>query len=155
MARSPKFLLRTAVGLLAALGLLLPGMALAASEINKSFIGGVAIEGTDAVAYFTEGRAVKGSSDFIHQWKGAKWRFKDTSNRDAFAANPQKYAPQFGGYCAWAVSQGYTAGIEPEAWTIDDGKLYLNYSKSVQADWSADIPGNIAKGRANWPKVLE
>ena len=115
----------------------------------------MAIEGTDPVAYFTEGKAVEGSSQFTHAWKGATWRFKDAANRDAFAANPEKYAPQFGGYCAWAVSQGYTAGIDPEAWTIHQGKLYLNYSKSVQEQWSEDIPGNIAKGRANWPKVLE
>ena len=155
MARFPKSLLRSAGGLLIAVGLLLPGAALAKPEINESFIGGVAIEGTDAVAYFTEGRAVEGASQFTHSWKGAKWRFKDAANRDAFAANPQKFAPQFGGYCAWAVSQGYTANIEPEAWTIHDGKLYLNYSKSVRGQWSEDIPGNIEKGRANWPKVLE
>ncbi len=155
MVRFSKSLPRSAGGLLVALGLLLPGAALAKSEVNKSYLGDVAIEGTDAVAYFTEGRAVEGSSEFIHSWKGAKWRFKDAANRDAFAATPEKFAPQFGGYCAWAVSQGYTAGIEPEAWTIDDGKLYLNYSKSVREQWSEDIPGNVAKGRANWPRVLE
>ena len=98
---------------------------------------------------------MEGSSQFTHRWKGAEWRFKDAASRDAFAAKPEKYAPQFGGYCAWAVSQGYTAGIEPEAWTIHDGRLYLNYSKSVQAQWSENIPGNIEQGRANWPKVLE
>ena len=75
-------------------------------------------------------------------------------NGDAFVADPQKYAPQFGGYCAWAVSQGYTAGIDPKAWTIHGGRLYLNYSKGVRAQWSEDIPGNIAKGERNWPKVL-
>ena len=74
---------------------------------------------------------------------------------DAFAAQPEKYAPQFGGYCAWAVSQGYTASIDPEAWTIYEGKLYLNYSKGVRDEWAQDIPGNIAKGENNWPKVLD
>lgn len=67
----------------------------------------------------------------------------------------KKYAPQFSGYCAWAVSQGYTASIDPEAWTVHKGKLYLNYSKGVQGNWSQDIPGNIAKGESNWPKVLK
>lgn len=152
-----RYALRSAFGLVLVLTLALgmPGTASAKSEINQSFIGNVAIEGTDPVAYFTEGKAVEGSSQFTHAWKGATWRFKDAANRDAFAANPEKYAPEFGGYCAWAVSQGYTAGIDPEAWTIHQGKLYLNYSKSVQEQWSEDIPGNIAKGRANWPKVLE
>ncbi|NQV83666.1 MAG: YHS domain protein [Rhodospirillales bacterium] len=128
--------------------------ALAASEINASS-GGVAIEGTDPVAYFREGKALKGSASFTHSWKGATWRFQNKDNRDAFAAAPEKYEPQFGGYCAWAVSQGYTAPIDPEAWTIHDGKLYLNYSKGVRANWSQDIPGNIAKAGKNWPKVLD
>ena len=138
----------------AGLMLAIPANALAKSEINTSFIGSVAIEGTDPVAYFAEGKAVKGSSDYTHPWKGAEWRFKTAANRDAFVADPEKYAPQFGGYCAWAVSQGYTASIDPKAWTIHGGKLYLNYSKGVQVQWSEDIPGNIAKGERNWPKVL-
>jgi len=70
-------------------------------------------------------------------------------------AGPAAYAPQYGGYCAWAVSQGYTASTDPHAWRIVDGKLYLNYSKGVQKRWQQDIPGNIAKGDANWPKVLK
>ena len=123
--------------------------------IFTAFIGNVAIKGADPVAYFKEGRAVEGKSAFTHKWQGANWRFKDAANRDAFAAAPEKYAPQFGGYCAWAVSQGYTASIDPEAWSIVDGKLYLNYSKGVPARWSKDIPGNIAKGEANWPAVLK
>ena len=121
--------------------------------INSSFLGGVAIEGTDPVAYFDAGKPVAGSSDFEHEWMGATWRFASAENRDRFAADPQKYAPQYGGYCAWAVSQGYTAKIDPAAWKIVDDKLYLNYSKDVQTQWSADVPGNIAKGDANWPKI--
>ena len=121
--------------------------------INSSFLGGVAIEGTDPVAYFDEGKPVAGSSDFEHEWMGATWWFASAENRDQFAADPEKYAPQYGGYCAWAVSQGYTAKIDPAAWKIVDGKLYLNYSKEVQTQWSADVPGNIAKGDANWPKI--
>ncbi len=147
---------KTLAGLMAAVFLLaMPVAAMAKSEINQSYIGSVAIEGTDPVAYFTEKKAVEGSSEYSHPWKGAQWRFKNAANRDAFAAAPEKYAPQFGGYCAWAVSQGYTAGIDPEAWTVHKGKLYLNYSKGVQADWAKDIPGNIAKAENNWPKALD
>ena len=143
-------------GLMAAVLLLAAAApALAKPPVNASYLGGVAIEGTDPVAYFTDGKAVKGSSEYKHRWNGAEWRFKNAANRDAFAADPQKFAPQFGGYCAWAVSQGYTASIDPEAWTVHRGRLYLNYSKSVQAQWSQDISGNIAKGEKNWPKVLE
>ncbi len=148
--------LRILATLMLALGLLsvVPSAAWAKSKINSSFIGSVAIEGTDTVAYFTEGKTVKGSSGFIHRWKGAAWQFKNAANRDAFAASPEKYAPQFGGYCAWAVSRGYTADIDPEAWKIYQGKLYLNYSKGVQTQWVEDIPGNIAKAESHWPGVL-
>lgn len=116
---------------------------------------GTAIDGTDPVAYFTQGRPVEGSSKYTFDWKGATWKFSTAENRDKFAAAPEKYAPQYGGYCAWAVSQGYTASTDPDAWKIVDGKLYLNYSKSVQRKWEGDIPGNIKSGDANWPKVLE
>ncbi|NQU60880.1 MAG: YHS domain protein [Rhodospirillales bacterium] len=152
-----RYMIKSFGALLMATGLLLamPESAVAKSEVNASFIGSVAIEGTDPVAYFTEGKAEKGLSKFNHSWKGATWRFKSAANQKAFAADPEKYAPQFGGYCAWAVSQGYTAAIDPEAWTIHGGKLYLNFSKGVQAEWAQDIPGNIAKGEKNWPQALE
>ncbi len=130
-----------------------PIAASAKDAIYQSFFG-TAIDGTDPVAYFTMGKPVKGSSDFAHEWNGAEFHFSSAENRDLFAANPKKYAPQYGGYCAWAVSQGYTASTDPEAWKIVDGKLYLNYSKSVQSTWEQDIPGNIVSGDANWPKVL-
>ena len=104
---------------------------------------GVAIKGTDTVAYFTEGKAVKGDKKYSYKWGNTTWWFKNQQNRDLFAQNPEKYAPQFGGFCAWAVSQNYTAAIDPEAWSIVDGKLYLNYSKSVRRTWSQDTRGNI------------
>ncbi len=116
---------------------------------------GVAVDGTDVVAYFTEGRPVSGSPDITHDWNGATWRFSSRENRDAFAADPAKYAPQFGGYCAWAVSEGYTASTTPEAWKIVDGRLYLNYSRRIQRRWERNIPRHIASGNANWPKVLD
>jgi YHS domain-containing protein len=115
----------------------------------------LAVSGYDPVAYFTEGRPVEGSGDYSYTWNGAVWRFASQANLDAFSANPAKYAPQFGGYCAWAVSQGYTASTDPQAWKIVDGKLYLNYDLDVKKTWEQDVPGNIAKGEGNWPKVLE
>jgi hypothetical protein len=145
-------LLVLAVVLLAG-AVLAPPPAGAGGIVNSSFLGGVAIEGTDPVAYFSAGRPTPGSSDFEHEWMGATWRFVSAENRDRFAADPEQYAPQYGGYCAWAVSQGYTAKIDPEAWRIVDGRLYLNYSPAVQSQWQSDVPGNIAKADANWPKI--
>lgn len=115
----------------------------------------LAVSGYDPVAYFTEGRPVEGRKDLELEWNGATWRFTNADNLAAFQAEPERFAPQYGGYCAWAVSQGYTASSDPEAWRVVDGKLYLNYSKSVQSRWAQDIPGNIEKADANWPKVLE
>jgi len=117
--------------------------------INRK--SGVAVKGYDVVAWFTEGRPVKGRPEFQHDWMGAKWHFSCAANRDAFAAAPEKYAPQFGGYCAWAVSNNYTADADPEAWKIVEGRLYLNYNKDVQKMWEQDIPGRIKKGNENWP----
>jgi hypothetical protein len=116
--------------------------------------GGLAVHGYDVVAYFTDGAAVKGRPEFEHRWDNAVWRFASAAHRDEFARHPQRYAPQFGGYCAWAVSRGYTADIDPESWRVVDGRLYLNYSTRAQRMWEADIRGNIRKGEANWPGVL-
>ena len=112
---------------------------------------GMAIEGTDPVAYFTEGKPVEGMADITYDYGGVTWRFASAANRDTFAAEPTRYAPQYGGYCSWAVSQGYTASTVREAWHIEDGKLYLNYSKGVQGRWQEDIPGHISQADANWP----
>ncbi|MDV3350419.1 YHS domain-containing (seleno)protein [Leptothoe sp. LEGE 181152] len=114
----------------------------------------VAIRGADPVAYFTEGDYTPGSEEFTHDWEGATWQFASAENRDLFAANPEEYAPQYGGFCAYAVSQGNTAPIEPTAWKIVDGKLYLNYNDKIQQRWAKDIPGYIAKADTNWPGVL-
>src|ERR1041384_7863423 len=107
---------------------------------------GLALKGYDAVAYFTEGKPVEGRSEFAAEWKGAQWHFASARNRATFLGEPDKYAPQYGGYCSWAVGHGYTAKGDPDAWKIVDGKLYLNYSKDVQAKWVQDIPGYIEKG---------
>lgn len=129
--------------------------ALAVAPVNRTWLGGQAIKGYDPVAYFASGQPQKGSKAFAHAWNGATWLFASEAHRAAFAAEPGKYAPQFGGYCAWAVSQGYTADIDPEAWRIVDGKLYLNYSPNIQKQWEEDVAGNIAKGEKNWPEMLK
>lgn len=125
-----------------------------AAKSRLSFGGEYAIRGTDPVGYFTEGRPVDGTEEFTSEWMGATWAFASAENKALFDANPEAYAPQYGGYCAWAVSQGYTASTVPEAWHIHEGKLYLNFSRGVQRRWMGDVPGNIAKGDANWPSVL-
>jgi len=133
---------------------LAPSVAMAKSPVYTSLFSGVAASGYDVVAYFTESRPVEGSGDFTAEYDGATWRFASAANRDAFRADPARYAPQYGGYCAWAVAQGATASTTPEAWSIVDGKLYLNYSAGVQAKWEKDIPGHITQADANWPSVL-
>lgn len=115
---------------------------------------GVAIGGYDPVAYFTESRPVKGRSAHKVMWKGAVWYFASAGNREIFETDPRRYAPQFGGYCAYAVSNGYTAKTDPEAWRIHEGRLYLNYSKAVRQLWLSDVPGHIRRANANWPGVL-
>lgn len=114
----------------------------------------VALSGYDSVAYFTENKPVKGDSKFSFDYQGAKWYFASAENRDKFAVAPQNYAPQYGGYCAWAVSQGYTASADPLLWKIVQGKLYVNFDAEVQRKWEADIPGFIQKANANWPSAL-
>jgi YHS domain-containing protein len=128
--------------------------ALALEPVNKTLLGGVAIKGYDPVAYFTDGKPVKGSKEFTMEWQKATWRFASAKNRDLFAKEPEKYTPQYGGYCAYAVSQGYTADIDPERWKIVGGKLYLNYSEKAQGLWEKDISGHIAAADKNWPKLL-
>lgn len=123
--------------------------------VFTGIVKGVAVGGYDPVAYFTEGKPVKGREDIALEHEGVRWRFASEANRDAFKAEPAKFAPQYGGYCAWAVSRGYTAKGDPNAWSVVGGKLYLNYDLSVRRDWQKDIPGNITKGDANWPKVLK
>lgn len=122
-----------------------------AGEFNET--GGVAIRGYDPVAYLLEQRAAKGSAEFSGEYKGSVFHFKSAANRDLFLANPDRFAPQYAGYCAFGVSRGYKADAAPDAFTIADGKLYLNYNKEVQSRWSADMAGHIARGNANWHDV--
>lgn len=116
---------------------------------------GAAIGGYDAVAYFTEGKPIKGDSTFKVTYEGASWFFASKENADKFKAAPEKYAPQYGGYCAFGCSRGYKAKTSPDAWTIVDGKLYLNYNTEVRETWNNDHQGYIQKADANWPKVKD
>jgi len=127
----------------------------AAEKLYYSTLFGTAVEGYDVVAYFTDGKPVEGDKDHSVEWKGTDWYFASEEHKKMFVANPEKFAPQYGGYCAWAVSQGYTASTVPEAWKIVDGKLYLNYSKGVQSTWEEDIPGNIKQANSNWPGIAQ
>lgn len=114
----------------------------------------VGVSGYDVVAYFTDGRPVRGVSQFRISHQGVEYRFASAEHLAAFRANPARYLPQYGGYCAWAVSQGYTASANPNNWRIVDGRLYLNYNTDVQRRWEQDIPGHIRNANTNWPSVL-
>lgn len=112
-----------------------------------------AIQGYDPVAYFKESQPVKGKAALSYNWKQATWHFASQQNLDDFKSNPEKYAPQFGGYCAYGMAEGHKAPTSPDAWTILDAKLYLNYNQGVKELWDKDQRGNIEKAIKNWPTV--
>ena len=114
---------------------------------------GVAIKGYDPVAYFTVGKPTPGLAQFPTTYDGAVYRFASAANRDTFVAAPDKFLPQYGGYCAYAISWNLIADIEPDEWAIVNNKLYLNNGFFAQTLWSLDKSGNIAKGDQNWPRV--
>ncbi len=122
--------------------------------VYTSWTNSRAVSGYDTVAYFTEGTAVKGKKEFSTEYMGAEWRFSTQANLDAFLAGPTKYAPQYGGYCAWAAARGYTASGDPKEWKIVEGKLYLNYDARVKAKWEKDIPGFIEKANKVFPTLI-
>src|SRR5262245_14173420 len=132
-----------------------PAAQTAKPPVFTGFSPKLALDGHDPVAYFSTARPAKGTAEHSLTWNGATWRFASAENKAAFEKEPAKYAPQYGGYCAWAVSEGYTAKGDPAVWRIVDGKLYLNYNASVQKNWEKDIPDRIAKGDKNWPAVLK
>lgn len=115
--------------------------------------GSVGLKGHDPVAYFTLGKPTPGDPQFTAAHAGATYHFATAAHRDAFVADPAKYVPQYGGFCAWAASSGYKADADPTAWKIVEGKLYVNYNASVQKSWAADASALIKKGDANWPKI--
>jgi YHS domain-containing protein len=145
---------RLALAAFALAALASPG-AFAKEPVYTARFSNAAVEGYDAVAYFSEGKPVKGEKTFSTEYNGAEWLFASAENLAAFKAEPAKYAPQYGGYCAWAVSQNYTARGNPNNWSIVEGKLYLNYNDEVQKRWEQDVPGHIAAADKNWPDVLK
>ena len=135
------------------------GLAADAGEVFEK--GGVAIRGYDPVAYFKAQRPVLGSAQFQAEYQGATFRFASQANRDDFVADPARYAPQYGGFCAYGMTNGYKATTDPAAFRIVDGRLYLNYNREVQERWATDVPGYIVKADGHWPttkaltKVIE
>jgi YHS domain-containing protein len=117
------------------------------SYFNKD---GVAIKGYDVVAYFNDGKAVEGSKEFVYTWAGSDWRFKNQANLETFKQSPLQFAPQFGGFCAYGVSENHKSPTDPLAFTIVNDKLYLNYNAKVKETWSKDIKGNISKAETHW-----
>lgn len=118
--------------------------------VGRSQSGVTAIKKYDPVAYFKVGEAVKGNEDFSFEWNDKIWHFSSKENRDLFATNPEKYAPQYDGYCAWAMTEARKAETDPQVWKIVDEKLYLNCSREAYEKWKKDIPGNIKKADKNW-----
>ena len=138
--------------------ILLTAMIAAAMAMNaqKAEIfnkGGQAINGYDPVAYFLQGKPVKGVQNLSYQWKDATWYFSSQQNLEAFRTAPEKYAPQYGGYCAYGLSDGHKASTEPDAWTIVNGKLYLNYNTNVRSEWSRNREERIKKADGYWPQI--
>jgi len=114
-----------------------------------------ALQGYDPVAYFEQGEAVKGSDDFTTEYIGATFKFASAADRDAFIADPAAYAPQYGGYCAWAMADGRYAKGDARYWRIVDGKLYLNYNAGIQKKWEKDVPGFISKADTHWTELRQ
>ena len=149
MDRRTALVLLTIGGLSAGLAAVLPSQA-AEPEIYVNSATGEAINGYDPVAYFTEMKPVRGDAAFTFAYKGAPFLFASAQNRDLFAADPEKYAPQYGGWCAYAMSKAAFATTAPEAWTVHNGKLYLNFSTGVRQIWRQDLDANIAAADRNW-----
>lgn len=126
--------------------------ALAGGWVNKD-ADEVAILGYDPVAYFTMGQPILGSPEFEYEWLDAIWRFVSSEHRDLFVGDPDKYAPKYGGYCAGSLALGFMARVEPQAWVIIDGQLYLNSSKKLLAEFTDDADNQIAAADANWERL--
>lgn len=135
-------------------GLTLPALAQTKSLLNLDS-SGVAIQGYDPVAFFTDGKPVKGGAKFVSKHDGAIYFFASKEHKDLFNADPAKYEPVFGGYCAYGVSRNKLIDVDVDAFQIVDGKLLMQYSKGVRNDFNKDTKGNLAKADANWPGLVE
>ncbi len=127
----------------------------AVEPVNTTFFGKIAIKGYDPVAYFSLDSAVKGSKQYAYEWRGATWRFSMQEHLDMFKEMPEKYAPQYGGYCAWAVAENDTANIDPTQFTVYEGKLYLNYNQKINKKWLADKDVFIRQANKHWPGLVD
>ena len=128
--------------------LLSPAQA-ATSPINKQE-NGFAIHGYDTVAYFTQGKPMRGSSDYVAEYAGARWAFTTAEHKKLFEGDPEKYAPQYGGHCAFAAAHNALSDVDPTAWNIVEGKLYLNYGQQVARSWLGNLSTNLEKGDRFW-----
>lgn len=135
-----------------AVSVLLTSMIANASPVNVDS-NGVAIQGYDPVSYFVNGKPMKGSQEFSAEFGGATYYFSSMEHQAVFKANPEKYIPQYGGYCAYGLAYGSKAPVEVDKFSIVDGKLYLNFNGDIQSRWSKDVPGFIAKANKNWQNI--
>jgi YHS domain-containing protein len=147
--------MKSRAALLAALLAVSPAIAFAPSASAEPAVytgrfTNTALQGYDPVAYFESGALAKGDKDITAGYKGATFLFSSAEHRDAFIADPEAYAPQYGGYCAWAMAEGNYAKGDARYWKIVDGKLYLNYNADIQGKWNADIPGFISSADTKW-----
>jgi YHS domain-containing protein len=150
----PSRIITTAGAVLVLAMLTAPGVrAESAGDVNQ--IDGIALHGFDPVAYFTQSKAVKGEAEFTAQYKGVTYEFASKEDQATFQANPAKYVPQYGGFCAFAVSKGVKADIDPHAFAINDGKLYVNYSEKALQAYQGDVKGNTQNANHNWPDVAK
>lgn len=153
MSRLIQYVLGTVPAVLVSL-VLTCVMAVAAERINVDE-SGVAIKGYDTVAYFTDGKAIKGGSEFSYEWQGAKWYFANDKHRKLFAQDPNRYAPRYGGHCAGAMALGRIWTVDPEAWAIVDGRLYLNFLISGRDDFVKNPGPLIQRANANWKEMTK
>jgi hypothetical protein len=138
---------------MAIVGFLAIGWGAIAGEVINAKPGGLAIQGYDPVAYFTEGRPVPGVAEYEHQWQGARWRFSKAEHLEQFSRNPRRFAPRYGGYCAGAMAGGWKAPIDPTAFAIIDGKLYLAYSQPGMDEFESEGTAAVEKADSNWARI--
>ncbi len=152
---TPKSVTRVLLGFLMAAAAAMSVLADSSKEMVATGPDNVAIQGYDTVAYFTEDQAMKGTSEFVASWNDAEWHFASAAHRDLFMATPERYAPQFGGFCAAGLTKGKKVAADPEAWTIVDGKLYIKFNKAVRDRWQDDSAEKIKTAEENWAKYQD